>query len=254
MNAPERPQHDDFVDRVVTDPSRPPNVTLLQGFVGSAEDEDHVRVYADAALTTWVDVPADAVRHVQKLPPEHSPLGGSVLWVDAAAPVAPAPARERPTAGEFLRGDVQARLAPHAYERAPGGITDWIRVAKTAMCTQFFCPSPVLPPPPGSVGIACTYQLDCWTARPYDCPDTYANCPPDIAGARGSGSGPAPPRTERWGCSDWACGPTVAPGCSHFCPTLHPDCRTRAPICEPASTHTPGSCAPTIRCTFVARC
>jgi hypothetical protein len=104
------PQPDEFVDRVVSDPANPPRVAVVEGFVGRSSLEGHVRVYANPALTAWVDVPQDAIRHAQRL--DDSALGGSILWVDAEAKLAPGSAEgdaER-SAADFLRGPLRSRM------------------------------------------------------------------------------------------------------------------------------------------------
>lgn len=118
MEGSSRPQRDDFVDRIVSDPSQPPEVAVFQGFVGASDREDHVRVYADVALSAWVDLPAAAVLHAVRLPAGQSPLGGSILLVDASATVRPFDHGEadEPTASDFLRGTVRDSLASRRYE------------------------------------------------------------------------------------------------------------------------------------------
>ncbi|HEV3002383.1 MAG TPA: hypothetical protein VGW75_16695 [Solirubrobacteraceae bacterium] len=113
-------ERDDFVRRIVPDPASPPNAVVLEGFVGDSDAEGHVRVYGDPSLSSWVDVPADAILHSVRRPERQSPLGGSVLWLDGGATLRPPPAtRARVTAAEFLRGPVQADLG--AAARAAAG-------------------------------------------------------------------------------------------------------------------------------------
>ncbi|MFL6331851.1 MAG: hypothetical protein ACJ754_00750 [Pyrinomonadaceae bacterium] len=97
---------DDFVGQIVQDPNAPPSVTLLSGYLGSSSEEGHVRLYLDEELSRYVEIPQKAVRYTQELPPEHSPLGGSLLWVDRDAEVVHGAAgSERPKA-TFLEGQI----------------------------------------------------------------------------------------------------------------------------------------------------
>ena len=80
-------RYDDFVGRIVKDPNEPPNATLLSGYLGSSSEEAHVRLYLDEGLSRYVEIPEKAILHTQELPPEQSPLGGSLVWIDRKAEV-----------------------------------------------------------------------------------------------------------------------------------------------------------------------
>jgi hypothetical protein len=149
MEGSSRPQHDDFVDRIVSDPSRPPEVAVFQGFVGASDREDHVRVYADLTLSAWVDLPAAAVLHAVRLPAEQSPAGGSVLLVDASATVRPFDQGEadEPTASDFLRGRVRDALGSARYGEE-GEETDEEEESEGLYPTRTYYPNcpPSIPP------------------------------------------------------------------------------------------------------------
>lgn len=72
---------DNFVDALVKDPRKVPAVRTLVGFVGKAAEDKHIRIYADASLTSWVEVEAGDVLHTQALPDSESPLGATAVWV-----------------------------------------------------------------------------------------------------------------------------------------------------------------------------
>ena len=76
---------DDWVARLVPDPKDTPGLQLLSGYLGASPEERHVRLYLDEELSRYVDIPEEAIRHTRELPPEQSPLGGSLLWVDRGA-------------------------------------------------------------------------------------------------------------------------------------------------------------------------
>lgn len=81
------PAHDDFVSKVVKDPRQPPDAQLITGFVGRSSEDGHTRFYTDANLRDFVDTPDEAILHSEKIASEHSPLGGSHVWIDRNAEV-----------------------------------------------------------------------------------------------------------------------------------------------------------------------
>ena len=97
---------DDFVRRIVQDPNAPPSVTLLSGYLGSSSEEGHVRLYLDEELCRYVEIPEKAIRHTQELPPEQSPLGGSLVWIDRDAEVLHGAAGSERRKATFLEGQI----------------------------------------------------------------------------------------------------------------------------------------------------
>ena len=99
-------RYDDFVGRIVRDPNEPPNVMLLSGYLGSSSEEGHVRLYLDEELGRYVEIPQKAIRHTQELPPEQSPLGGSLVWIDRDAEVVHGAAGSERSKATFLEGQI----------------------------------------------------------------------------------------------------------------------------------------------------
>src|SRR5215211_2018794 len=99
-------RYDDFVGRIVQNPKEPPGVTLLSGYLGSSSEEGHVRLYLDEELCRYVEIPEKAIRHTQELPPEQSPLGGSIVWIDREAEVLHGAAGSERRKATFLEGQI----------------------------------------------------------------------------------------------------------------------------------------------------
>src|SRR5215211_136674 len=110
-------RYDDFVGRIVQNPKEPPGVTLLSGYLGSSSEEGHVRLYLDEELCRYVEIPEKAIRHTQELPPEQSPLGGSLVWIDSGAEVVHGPAGSERRKATFLEG----QIAQDYFGSAGGG-------------------------------------------------------------------------------------------------------------------------------------
>ncbi|MGZ3871267.1 MAG: hypothetical protein ACXVJD_00025 [Mucilaginibacter sp.] len=74
---------DDFISKIIHDPTKPTGHTLLKGFIGASSEQEHVRIYFDESLNYFIDVPEKAIVHSQEL--SNSPLGGSQVWIRADA-------------------------------------------------------------------------------------------------------------------------------------------------------------------------
>lgn len=70
-----------FIAALVKDPARPPKVRLISGFIGESSEKDHTRIYLDAELRRYVDIPSNGIVHAKLVPEASSPLGGVHVWV-----------------------------------------------------------------------------------------------------------------------------------------------------------------------------
>jgi hypothetical protein len=262
-STPQGPQPDDFVGKVVKDPANPPNAAVVQGYVGRSDADDHIRVYADPSLQSYVDIPADAVLHSERLPAEQSPLGGSVVWVDANAPLRqPAPTPPAATAADFLRGSIQddlgatavnvpqtihptlwTQLCTHTIatvctQLCPTRIDHGCPSTAATVCTQLGCPGTVTCPPishtpdcgivPPTKLLGCPNTSTCPPTHMLGCPRT-STCPPtNLIGCPRTST--CPP-TNLIGCPRTStCPPTHTPLCgstlvTQICPTRGPECQ-----------------------------
>jgi len=98
---------DSFVNRVVVDKNKHPNVQLLSGFLGDASEAGQTRLYFDPELSDYVDIPDDAILHTEPMPKETSPLGGFFVWIDKEREVTHGRAGEQRTKARFLEGRIQ---------------------------------------------------------------------------------------------------------------------------------------------------
>ena len=89
---PETPKKDhgpSLPDRLVSDPKNPPELTLLQGWLGASSEDRCRRLYLDPALAQSIEIPEDAIVHTLEIPATTSPLGGHWVWVKADAAIDP---------------------------------------------------------------------------------------------------------------------------------------------------------------------
>ncbi len=107
-----KPRLDEFTAKVVNDPAKPQGTLLLQGFLGASSLPDHTRVYSDLTLKSYVDVANADIIHIEPMPKEQSPMGGSYLWVKQDADVLPGTPTGPGTAkAKFLEGPIAAEGA-----------------------------------------------------------------------------------------------------------------------------------------------
>jgi hypothetical protein len=108
-----------FIDRLVSDPASPPALEVVRGYVGSAVDPEHTRIYLDLRLAEYVDVPDAEIRLIHKLPESVSALGESVVWFDRSARIVHGAVGEEPRTARFLEGRLSAARSPLRAE-GPG--------------------------------------------------------------------------------------------------------------------------------------
>ncbi|XCN71472.1 MAG: hypothetical protein Q3M24_14245 [Candidatus Electrothrix aestuarii] len=102
---------DSFVDKVVKDPANVPNVMLLSGFVGKSAEKDHTRLYLDAVLSNFYDIPDESILHQAQLPLQVNPLGADLLWVEQDAQFIVKGKSQEEERASFFSGDIVTNYA-----------------------------------------------------------------------------------------------------------------------------------------------
>jgi hypothetical protein len=226
-----------FVGKLVADPKQPPDTLLLTGYLGSSSDEGHTRLYFDAQLSSYVEIPDAAILHSQDMPKELSPLGGSYVWVKRDATLIHGPIGPNRRKASFLEGSLM-QAPPAAPQIPPPTVAPVLCTEAGPVCNhtqlplhcvppttpQAGCPVPTTPaagcPTPTLIGTQCPTHIG-----PF-CPPTHVAplCPPTHVAPLCPPTHAAP-----------LCPPThVAP----LCPPTH-----AAPLCPP--THYAPLCPPT---------
>jgi hypothetical protein len=120
--------HHPLVEALAPDPGRPPTkATRLFGYPGAAADSKSTRLWLDPELSSYVDIPDDAILHHRTLDDEE----GTILWVDPAATLTHSAPREQEVQAEFLGGAIaQGNLAG----AAPSGVPPQIDISVQVIC------------------------------------------------------------------------------------------------------------------------
>ncbi|HVR41697.1 MAG TPA: hypothetical protein VMU84_21550 [Thermoanaerobaculia bacterium] len=106
----------DFVSKIVSDAKNPPEVRVLEGWLGASGSDGYTRLYTNIELNAWIDIPSDAVLHTEEVP-DSLPAGAVLVWVKADAVLKPGGSAFS-KALPFLQGEL-AKAAPQAAAAAP---------------------------------------------------------------------------------------------------------------------------------------
>lgn len=163
-----------FVAALIKDPADIPDLMMLVGYPGASAEEGHTRLYQNAELSHYYDIPDEAILHRTPAGAEADPLDTTYMWVKRDAAILRRHRAQGVQGAAFLHGDITGEHLSPQYQ---------------AVATQYgTCPS---------LGIACTYTpqtcpqvgptgvLNC-TAAPADCGNTaWQGCPPEKAAESG---------------------------------------------------------------------
>ncbi len=117
--------HHPLVEALASDPSKPPEkATKLFGYPGPAAEGDATRLWLDTDLTTYVDVPDEAIVHSQTLDYDQ----GTLLWVEPSARLTYSTTRSQDVQAEFLGGSIaEGNLGGTALRSNWTFMRDWGR-------------------------------------------------------------------------------------------------------------------------------
>lgn len=110
--ADDKQKNADFIDRVVGDAKNPPETRMLTGWFGDSGEEGYRRLYADAELSSYVDIPDDAILYSEPLR-DTQPSGCVMVWIKRDAALKPGGSAAS-RAARFLQGQVQEDFASGA--------------------------------------------------------------------------------------------------------------------------------------------
>lgn len=111
-----------FVDVLVTNPDQIPDMILLNGFSGKSSLEGYTRLYLNAVLNEYYEIPADCVLHtVVSVASGANPLETSFVWVKADAELIRKGKSVLETKTRFFTGPIQGAQAAQANPVNPNG-------------------------------------------------------------------------------------------------------------------------------------
>ena len=113
-------KNDNFVDQLITDPNNIPDLVLLNGFEGKSAKEGHTRLYLNAVLNEYYEIPSDAVLLALDAPASAgNPLPTRYLWVKGDAALIRQGKGSTARTVQFLSGPIQSAQAAAPAPAAP---------------------------------------------------------------------------------------------------------------------------------------
>ena len=106
-----------FVEVLAADPDNIPDVVLLNGFVGNSTLEGYTRLYLNAVLNEYYDVPSEAILHTATAS-GNNPLETTYIWVKAEAELIRKGKSIADTKVSFFNGPIQSNQAAEAAAAA----------------------------------------------------------------------------------------------------------------------------------------
>ena len=212
-----------FISKIVKDPANPPKTVLLRGYLGDSSEAGHTRLYLDAQLNSYMEVPDDAILHEEELP--GTPQGESYVWIKQDAQLIHGEAGPQRTKATFFEGPIGAVAA-----RPPFTPVHVCPITQICPVTEEGCPPPTAlqecPPRTSFRGCPLPTPMHLCPSNPLVCPVVTPRCPPPtpLAGC---------PNTQLPACPATPINPCqMTPGC----PVLTPACPPTNPInCPPVS-------------------
>ena len=195
-------------DAVAPPPGEPPDTIPIYGILGESDIPDSVRLYLDTGLSTYYEIPVDAIAEREKVPANLSPLGvdSTLLLVRKGTKLVVIKVETRTVEDEFLSGDF---TAPGSFTPSPAAVAPVVFPTPTATfslrCHTFGFTCTSLPPqcPQRDTvhlvsRLPCPSVQQCFTLADWGCPpppSLATNCPTNV--------GPqCPPRTGTLRCVD----------------------------------------------------
>jgi hypothetical protein len=120
--ADETSNNADFIGRVVGDAKNPPETRMLTGWFGDSGEDGYRRLYTDAELSSYVDIPDDAILYTEPIK-DAQPAGAVLVWIKRDAAVKQGGSAFS-RAARFVQGQVQQDYASAAASGAAASAAD----------------------------------------------------------------------------------------------------------------------------------
>ena len=223
------------ITAIVTDPSAPPEVRILRGFVGASATEKHTRLYMTPVLSHWWDIPDEAI--LQRLPVDGDEFGAELLWVDRGAVITQSGHKVSQVTAKFLSGEIAQQHVKEAEGAStPKAVPPSYYGSCASMCESWdgYCAAASPPSYDGGCSSQCkTVAGYCAAAGP---PSYYESCSSQCKTVAGYCAAASPPSYDG-GCSSQCktvAGYCAAAGPPSYYESCSSQCKTVAGYCAAA--------------------
>ena len=184
-------ERDRFVSTIVEDPAKPPKALLLPGFVGDSSEPGCIRLYLNAQLSDYIEIPEEAILHTEEIPRDRSPLGGKYIWIRRDAEVIHGPVGPNRLKATYLEGWLRQVYLAWGQLPQPSPWLGWVGSAPVPQPVpepDKLGPQPEPPDMPAMVGLV---PMPPAMVTPLPIPPTWPTMlgpqpePPDAAVKRG---------------------------------------------------------------------
>ncbi len=103
-------KQDQLIEQLAPDPADPQATIQLRGWLGKGAREGFWRLYLTSQLDEYVQFQEKDVVHTQPIPPEQSPLGGTIVWLPAGTSLQHTRVATRQLQAGFLSGGITANF------------------------------------------------------------------------------------------------------------------------------------------------
>jgi hypothetical protein len=107
---PRELRQDALVEKLVSDPSKIPDIQVLVGLLGRSSQAETWRLYLTPQLNEYVEFNAQDVVLTHPLAAGQSPLGGTMVWLRRDATVKYTRTGTLQAQADFVRGDIMSRF------------------------------------------------------------------------------------------------------------------------------------------------
>jgi hypothetical protein len=99
-------KQDQLVEQLLPNPAEPQATIQLRGWLGKGVQEGSWRLYLTPQLDEYVQFQDKDILHMQPIPAEQSPLGGTLIWLPAGTSLQHTRVATRQLQADFLSGGI----------------------------------------------------------------------------------------------------------------------------------------------------
>lgn len=105
-------REDEIITRLVPNPTDPPDVISMVGFLGRSPRPRFWRLYHTLDLKNYTEIAESDIVLTESLENKLQPLGGTIVWVKSGARLQHVRSESSQAESEFMQGDLASQFLP----------------------------------------------------------------------------------------------------------------------------------------------